>query len=130
MLVAGEVICRFSYFSHPTLDLWFFTTIINLLLVLITTFSSDIFLSHTLSTFLLAPHLQRLWHTAFSTRRSSSFEFVPEHVLCGCDILNSRLWRFRARYMALTALYGDYDLRSTYSAADAGEYRLSTYIYL
>lgn len=104
--------------------------LINLLLVLISSFSPAHTHTHSVHWTLLASHLQRLWHTAFSTRRSSSLEFVPEHVLCGCDILNSRLWRFRARYMAVTALYGDYDLRSTYSAADAGEYRLHSCIYL
>lgn len=65
--------------------------------------------------------LQCLWHSALSTGRPSTFESIPEHILCSCHIFDGRVRRFRSGYMAFSALYGDYDLCGTHRTTDTGE---------
>lgn len=66
-------------------------------------------------------HLQRMRDSAFSKSRSSTFEFISEHILCSCHVFYRRLWWFCAGYMAFTTLHGDYDLCGAYRSTNTGK---------
>lgn len=64
--------------------------------------------------------MQRLRYSTFSAGRTSTPESLSKHILRRGHVFNSRLRRFRSRYLAVSVVYGYHDLCSAYRITDTG----------
>lgn len=70
----------------------------------------------------VAIFLQCMWYPTLPASRSQAPEPVSGHLLRGCDLLHSGVRWLCTRHLAVSAVYGDYDMRRSNSIANTGQF--------